>query len=96
MAATRTLSVERRRCRGWLNSLRRGDMKGAAVTGYGGLGKSTLAVEFAHRYGRYFAGGVQWVSMAEPSTIPTNIARTGGSHLHPQWHEMKLPDQVAL
>lgn len=73
-----------------------GQIRVAAVTGYGGLGKSTLAVEFAHRYGRYFAGGVQWVSMADPSTIPTNIARTGGSHLHPQWHKMTLPDQVAL
>ena len=81
---------------GLAEQFKAGEIQVAAVTGYGGLGKSTLAVEFAHRYGRYFAGGVQWVSMAEPSTIPTNIARTGGSHLHPQWHEMKLPDQVAL
>ncbi len=36
----------------------------AAATGMGGIGKSQLANEFAHRYGQYFSGGVFWISLA--------------------------------
>jgi len=33
-----------------------------AATGLGGIGKSNLAMEFAHRYGQYFLGGVYWLN----------------------------------
>lgn len=46
----------------------------AVVTGMGGLGKTRLAVEFAHRYGSFFAGGVFWLNFADPTTVPAQIA----------------------
>jgi len=48
-----------------------------AVTGIGGMGKTQLASEFAHRYGRYFAGGVFWVSFAAPPMVESAIAACG-------------------
>ena len=49
-----------------------------AATGMGGLGKTQLAAEFVHRYGRYFAGGVFWLSFADPKQIPSEIAKCAG------------------
>ncbi len=49
-----------------------------AATGLGGLGKTQLAVEFVHRYGRYFAGGVFWLSFASPEEIPVQVASCAG------------------
>ena len=33
--------------------------------GIGDVGKTQLATEFAYRYGRFFPGGVYWLSFAE-------------------------------
>ncbi|MEW8496200.1 MAG: tetratricopeptide repeat protein, partial [Candidatus Thiodiazotropha taylori] len=49
-----------------------------AATGLGGIGKTQLTSEFCHRYGCYFAGGVFWMSFADPEEVPTEIARCGG------------------
>ena len=69
-----------------------------AVTGMGGMGKSSLAVAFAHRYGQYFAGGVFWLSCADPTQIEYAVAACGGRGLveRADWGELKLPDQVRL
>ena len=45
-----------------------------ASTGVGGLGKTQIAVEFVHRYGRYFAGGAFWLSFANADEIPLQLA----------------------
>ena len=49
------------------------------ATGIGGIGKTQLAAEFTHRYGRYFAGGVQWVSLADgdPAAVAREVAECG-------------------
>jgi tetratricopeptide (TPR) repeat protein len=46
----------------------------AVATGVGGIGKTSVAVEFAYRYGRYFQGGVFWLNCADPAVIPGEIA----------------------
>ena len=51
----------------------------AATTGLGGVGKTSLATEFVHRYGQFFAGGVFWLSCADPTNIPSEIAQCGGA-----------------
>jgi hypothetical protein len=69
----------------------------AAATGVGGFGKTQLAVEFAHRYGQYFMGGVFWLNCATPEAIPHEVAACGGTEgmqLRPDFHTLPLEEQV--
>jgi len=50
----------------------------AVVSGAGGIGKTQLAAEFAHRYGTYFAGGVYWVSAESQASLTTDLSDCGG------------------
>ena len=71
----------------------------AAISGLGGMGKTQLASEFVHRYGQFFAGGVFWLSFADPAAVPTEVAACGGPGalaLHPEFHTLPLADQVQL
>ena len=63
-----------------------GSVEIAAASGLGGIGKTQLAIEFVHRYGRYFAGGVFWLSFADANAVPSEIAACGAAGhlaLHP-------------
>ena len=67
------------------------------TAGIGGVGKTSLAAEFAHRYGHHFAGGVFWLSFAEAGAIPTEIAACGGTAglRLPAFETLDFPSQVA-
>lgn len=52
--------------------------RAVAVTGMGGLGKTQIAVEFCYRYGRYFPGGVFWLSFADADSVANEAAVIGG------------------
>jgi tetratricopeptide (TPR) repeat protein len=70
----------------------------ATIHGLGGIGKTTTATEFVHRWGQFFAGGVFWLSFADPANIPAEIAQCGGAghmQLYTDAADLSLPDQVA-
>lgn len=67
----------------------------AAATGMGGVGKTQLASEFAHRYGQFFAGGVFWLSFADPNGVEAEIAACGAALDLPGFAALNLSDQAS-
>ena len=70
-----------------------------AAAGIGGIGKSQLANEFAHRYGGYFPGGVFWIPLGDGEQVASAIAGHGGPaglDLRPDFGALPLDAQVAL
>ncbi len=73
-----------------------GEVTVAASGGLGGVGKTQLACEFVHRYGRYFHG-VYWLSFGNPDGVPTEVAScgsAGGMALRPDFHALPLDERV--
>ena len=69
-----------------------------ALTGLGGVGKTQLACEFAHRYGRWFAGGVFWLSLENAAGVAAEVAACGGPgglELRPDFASLSLEDRGA-
>jgi tetratricopeptide (TPR) repeat protein len=69
------------------------------VGGMAGIGKTQLASEVVHRYGRLFAGGVFWLSFADPAGIAAEVAACGAAeylNLHPDFDALPLDKQVRL
>lgn len=69
----------------------------AAAVGPGGIGKSQLALEFALRYGQFFAGGVFWLDLSTASNVPAEICQCQGA-VEPE-HQAdfgRLPQGVQL
>lgn len=68
----------------------------AASSGLGGIGKTQLASEFVHRYGQFFHG-VYWLSFADPSAVPAEIAfcgDTGSMNLGPGFYGLPLEERA--
>lgn len=68
------------------------------VTGMGGVGKSQLASEFAHRYGQYFAAGVAWISFSDASALSAEVinACQNFPDLPLEMADRDQPDQVRM
>ena len=74
-----------------------GQVEIAAATGLGGMGKTQLASEFVHRYGRFFAGGAFWMSFADAGSVSAEVAACGRSlGLHSSFDALTLEQQVRL
>lgn len=85
-----------RQLAGLLRMQRPGEV--VAITGMGGIGKTSLASELVHRYGPFFAGGVFWVSCAQPQTIPWELAACGESGLvtRDDWADLPVEERARL
>lgn len=74
-----------------------GPVKTVCVSGIGGVGKTQLAGEFAHRYGRFFCGGVYWLNLSRPDAAAEEIANCGGAgamDLRGDFDRLPLNDKV--
>lgn len=68
----------------------------ALLTGEDGIGKTQLALEFVHRYGRLFEGGVFWLSFSVPDQIPAQVAACGDAGLRADYARLTLDQQVQV
>lgn len=79
-----------------LASLLKQEQGFVAITGMGGIGKTQLASEFVHRYGKFFTGGTYWFSFANAQHVPNEIVTCGGVGAMdiPGFDELSFDEQV--
>ncbi len=87
-----SLFVGRRRELAWLAEKLAAPGATAVVCGLGGLGKTQLAAEYVYTYGHAYSGGVFWLSCADDTVLPAEIAACGGAgHLALETPFVTLP-----
>jgi len=73
--------------------------RAVVLTGPDGIGKTQLAVDFAHRYGRFFAGGVFWIDFSIADDVALQVAacgEPGALDLRADFADLALDDQLHL
>jgi hypothetical protein len=67
----------------------------AVVVGTGGLGKTQLAIEYAHRFGLVYTGGVYWVDADQGlSTLISQVGEAAGIEVSQKADEAKQIEQI--
>ncbi len=61
-------------------AVKEGQVAAVVAAGIGGVGKTQLAVEWVHRYGHYFKGGVFWLDFSRRADVPLDIAAAGADY----------------
>jgi predicted ATPase len=73
--------------------------RAVVLAGPDGIGKTQLAVDFAHRYGRFFAGGVFWIDFGIAEDVALQVAACGevdALGLRADFADLSLDDQLHL